>query len=233
MVATEGGMGSVPDEVPGFVDRVWRVAESPQVEQGSLRVFLSEGTLVMASPYAEPALGSWSYEGGDLTITEEGLTYEVEIVALDEERFRIRIHGSDEPIDIRFERAARALEEPQRPVGQHPDETDETLESRDASAGVVFRATGNEPFWLLEITEGKHIRFVFAAEQREVLTPVPEPEVDETAGTRLYHAVTEAHDLRVLIERKRCIDDMSGRPHEATVTVTLDEETYRGCGESD
>lgn len=94
----------------GFVDRVWRVADSPQVEIGSLRVFLSDGTLVMADPHAEPALGTWAMDAGRLTITEEDLTYPVEIRELSEQAFRIRIHGPGEPVDIRFEPAAKEAE---------------------------------------------------------------------------------------------------------------------------
>jgi hypothetical protein len=38
-----------------FANRVWVVAESQQVAPGELRVFLSEGTLVMASPHGTPS----------------------------------------------------------------------------------------------------------------------------------------------------------------------------------
>lgn len=88
-----------------FVNRVWVVAESKHVAPGSLRVFLTEGTLVMASPYGRPALGRWQYEDESLTITEEGLEYDVEILELNEDTFRIRIHSPAEPVEIRFEPA--------------------------------------------------------------------------------------------------------------------------------
>ena len=90
---------------PSFINKVWSVAESPQVEIGSLRIFLSDGTMVMASPNSTPAFGSWAYDGGRLTITEEGRDYPVEILALSESEFRIRINGPGEPVDIRFEPA--------------------------------------------------------------------------------------------------------------------------------
>lgn len=92
-----------------FINRVWAVGESQQVAPGELRVFLSEGTLVMASPHGTPSLGSWRYLDGHLTIAEEGLQYDVEILELSEDAFRIRIHGPGEPVDIRF-----------KPAGQPP-----------------------------------------------------------------------------------------------------------------
>ncbi len=89
-------------EGASFVNRVWVVAESKQVEPGELRVFLSDGTLVMASPHSKPALGQWRSEGGRLTITEEGRNYRTDILALDEDAFRIRINGPGEPVEILF-----------------------------------------------------------------------------------------------------------------------------------
>ncbi len=85
-----------------FVNRVWVVAESKQVAPDELRVFLSEGTLVMASPHGTPALGSWRYVDGHLTITEEGLAYRVDILDLSEDAFRIRIYSPGDPIEILF-----------------------------------------------------------------------------------------------------------------------------------
>lgn len=90
-----------------FVNRVWVVAESPQVAPGELRVFLSEGTLVMASTHGTPAFGTWRQHDGHLTITEEGLEYEVDILELSGNAFRIRMHGPGEPVDIRFQPAGQ------------------------------------------------------------------------------------------------------------------------------
>ena len=90
-----------------FVNRVWAVAESKQVEPGALRVFLSDGTLVMASPNSTPAFGQWRSEDGRLTITEEGRDYPTDILALSEHAFRVRINGPGEPVEILFEPAAQ------------------------------------------------------------------------------------------------------------------------------
>ena len=74
--AAARGTSSTPAPT-SFVNKVWTVAESEQVARGDLRVFLSDGTLVMASSHGTPAFGTWSYKGGQLTITEEGLKYDV------------------------------------------------------------------------------------------------------------------------------------------------------------
>jgi hypothetical protein len=54
-----------------------------------------------------------------LTITEEGLEYDVEILELSEDVFRIRIHSPGEPVDILLKPAARPPV--QENSADHPD----------------------------------------------------------------------------------------------------------------
>ena len=98
------GTDSAPASAPAvsFVNRVWTVAESPQVAAGELRVFLGDSTLVMASPNGTPAFGRWRIEDGRLSITEEGRDYPVDILQLTADVFHIRIRGPGEPVVIRF-----------------------------------------------------------------------------------------------------------------------------------
>jgi hypothetical protein len=51
-------------------------------------------------------------------------------------------------------------------------------------------------------------------------------------GRQIYHAMTEANDPRVTIDATPCTDVMSGKSFEATVTVTLNGQTYHGSGEA-
>lgn len=131
---------ATPTDGPGasFVNIVWEVRESTQVEAGELRVFLSDGTLVMASPHGSPAFGSWSAPGGRLTITEEGRPYEAEILALTDSEFRIRMLSPGEPVEILFV-----------PAG-HPQPAKVTASSPSAGRARAFaeRAGGSsDPFW--------------------------------------------------------------------------------------
>ena len=75
---------------PAFADRVWRVTGSSAVAAGSTYTFLRDGTLLMDSPGGTPASGQWRYADGQLTMTEEGITYPVDIVLLQDNRFTIR-----------------------------------------------------------------------------------------------------------------------------------------------
>ncbi len=95
--------------------------------------------------------------------------------------------------------------------------------------GVDFRALGQEPGWHLEITEGKQIRYVGSYGQDTVFTPVPNSK-QTVAGQTVYEAQTEAHSLRIEISDELCTDSMSGFQFPFKVTITVDGETYRGCG---
>lgn len=93
-----------------------------------------------------------------------------------------------------------------------------------------FRAVGQEPGWQLEIRKGKEIRFRYGCGLRRATTPAPAPEIDAASGTRVYQAVTEANNLRVIIEPAECTDVMSGERFENTVSVTLNGKKHHGCG---
>lgn len=83
-----------------FVNKVWRVSQSSSVAPGQLYIFLSEGTLVMASPNGKPAFGMWKYEGGALTMVEEGIPYKTDILKLSQDEFRIRSNNPGGAVEI-------------------------------------------------------------------------------------------------------------------------------------
>ena len=98
---------------PGFINIVWKVSESPSVAPGTLYVFLSDGTLVVASPHGKPALGTWRDVGGILTMVEEGIPYQVDVLNLSHDQFRIRSHNPGRPADITFVPAEKPSRESQ------------------------------------------------------------------------------------------------------------------------
>lgn len=471
----------VPAEASSsFVNKVWQVAESGQVAVGSLRVFLSDGTLVMTDPHSTSTLGAWRYDGGRLTIIEESREYPTDIRDLSESAFRIRMHGPGEPIELLFEPAGQpamgsltaakpaAVATPPSPESETvalwgtawrleylagaavPDGTQPTLEfasdgrasgngscnrfngvvtitvntirfdgiaaTRKACAEAVmrqedayfaalreagnfevegetlriypasgpeplrfaamkataerpaqsiervpttempaltgiwtvvghhlpgtgsmndeqararygesvrltastatssgaqcaepryttrrveaapylasefglppgslrplaardqihlmevscagarwvalgarllevdadrvlapwdgvffelrrdrdFRALGQEPGWQLEVRKGAEMRFIYDYGRNMVVTPASRAQLDSSSGTRTYHAVAAANDLRVVIVPVPCTDVMSGKPFPVTVSVTLNGRSFRGCGE--
>jgi hypothetical protein len=75
------------------------------VEAGSTYAFLGDGTLLLDSPHGTPSTGSWSYADDRLTMTEEGITYPVDIVLLEDNRFTIRSNNPGGAVVIAMEAA--------------------------------------------------------------------------------------------------------------------------------
>lgn len=90
---------------PSFINKVWRVSESSAVARGTLYVFLSDGTLLITSEHSKPALGTWRYAGGVLTMVEESIPYKVDILNLSANEFRIRSNNPGGAVEIRMVRA--------------------------------------------------------------------------------------------------------------------------------
>jgi ABC-type uncharacterized transport system auxiliary subunit len=96
----ERSSGETADSAVSFVNKVWRVSESSSVAPGTLYVFLSEGTLVITSPNSKPALGKWKYEDKALTMVEEGISYNIDVLKLSKDEFKIRSNNPGEPVNI-------------------------------------------------------------------------------------------------------------------------------------
>ena len=93
--------------------------------------------------------------------------------------------------------------------------------------GVAFRATGQEPGWLLEIKNGEEIVIVTNYGQDKNAYPWIEPQEDKDARRTVFQVDAETS---VLIEGKPCTDTMSGEKFQVTVTVAVGGQTLKGCG---
>jgi heat shock protein HslJ/uncharacterized membrane protein len=102
-------------------------------------------------------------------------------------------------------------------------------------AGNDFMASGNEPFWSLEIDFDKQMHFK-TVNGFEMITPVPEGVKALDAPVVRYRAATEAGELIVQLAHRECINSMSGE--KSAYSVTVDTKTsknkdyirHEGCG---
>ncbi|HMB43640.1 MAG TPA: hypothetical protein VKM00_07135 [Luteimonas sp.] len=83
-----------------FIDRIWRVRESSAVAPGTLYIFLSDGTLLVAADKQAPSFWRWTYEKGALTMIEESVAYPTDILSLNDKEFTIRSHNPGEAVLI-------------------------------------------------------------------------------------------------------------------------------------
>lgn len=102
---------------------------------------------------------------------------------------------------------------------------------QDARArGVDFRAVGQEPGWVVEVTEGDHINAVLDYGATTLLLPTPSADSGPD-NTTVYDASTDTDHLVLKITGKVCIDSMSDETHSSTVELLVNEKPYRGCGD--
>ena len=112
-------------------------------------------------------------------------------------------------------------------------EREETLAANDVwhaskLRGVAFRAVGQEPGWLLEITSGEEILLVTEYGSKRQSLPYVEPVVYQDERRTEY--VLDSHRTVVEIRGEPCIDVMSGESFEVSVTLFLDGKELHGCG---
>jgi uncharacterized membrane protein len=94
--------------------------------------------------------------------------------------------------------------------------------------GVAFRAIGQEPGWLLEITKGEEILLVTEYGLTRTSMPYVEPIVYQEERRTQY--VLEGYKTIVEIRGERCTDVMSGEEFEVAVTIKQTDRELQGCG---
>lgn len=94
--------------------------------------------------------------------------------------------------------------------------------------GAIFRATGFEPGWHLEIFSDS-IRYVLDYGERSFATPTPDPETDREKGETVYQFESDITSGTIRIADEECTAP-SGREFSSTVYLTVDGKEYRGCG---
>ena len=94
--------------------------------------------------------------------------------------------------------------------------------------GVAFRAVGQEPGWLLEITNGIEILLVTDYGEQRTSYPYVEPIVHQEE--RRTEFITGDGGTIVEIRGLPCRDSMSGEEFEVSVTIKQTNKELQGCG---
>ncbi|SFG11996.1 META domain-containing protein [Pontibacter chinhatensis] len=97
--------------------------------------------------------------------------------------------------------------------------------------GIDFVATGNEPFWSLELDEEGQLTFRTLSEGDQSIK-IPMPAAEKVSGEEgtVYKAQTSSGPLEIRLLRQPCEDTMSGKKSPYTVAVRYKGQEYSGCG---
>lgn len=109
---------------------------------------------------------------------------------------------------------------------QQPDLSPAMIQAKEQ--GATFWAAGNEPGWHLAVYPAERLEFV--GDYGNTQVSVPQPEVLADGTETRYQASNEDHALKVEISPSSCQDTMSGSGFNYTVTVSVDDQTFHGCG---
>ena len=94
--------------------------------------------------------------------------------------------------------------------------------------GVAFRAIGQEPGWLLEITNGVEILLVTDYGSTRMNLPYVEPVIYQQE--RRTRFVLDAYNIVIEIRGVPCRDSMSGEEFQVSVTIKQTDRELQGCG---
>lgn len=94
--------------------------------------------------------------------------------------------------------------------------------------GVAFRAIGQEPAWLLEITDGSEIVLSTDYGQNVNRYPYVDPVVYQEQRRTLY--VIDDGSIEMEIRGQPCQDVMSGEEFSVSVTIRTADRELNGCG---
>jgi putative lipoprotein len=111
-----------------------------------------------------------------------------------------------------------------------PDCTSNPGAARSVEArrgGAMFRALGNEPPWVLEISPAL---LTVTTEQGAKRTEFPHREPSVAGARTTYRSFAGTQELVVVIDRTPCNDTMSGEAFDNMVAVTFEGTTLYGCG---
>jgi heat shock protein HslJ len=103
----------------------------------------------------------------------------------------------------------------------------QTAEAPASPAIAPLRATGNEPFWRVDLSESA---VVLTTPDGEVRAGAPVLDTTFEDGAVLYVATGEGGEIAVKVVDRPCTDTMTGMPHPHSVQVWTGGQELAGCG---
>lgn len=94
-------------------------------------------------------------------------------------------------------------------------------------AGIDFIATGNEPFWSLEINYESKMQFK-VMDGNDIFLEIPSATFEQ--NQTIYTLEVEGKKFEAIVIPETCTDNMSGEKKEFRIICNYDNKTYNGCG---
>ena len=99
--------------------------------------------------------------------------------------------------------------------------------SSQKQEGISFFASGNEPFWSLELKGQEEAKFTLAGKSAISFTKLT---VEYGEGVTVVKGQEKNQEMEVTIYDFPCVNDMSGLISGSYVEIKLGKDLYKGCG---
>lgn len=110
----------------------------------------------------------------------------------------------------------------------------QAFRERKIRDGIAFYSNGQEPFWMLDISDERGMGFRTMDDGEAWMTPPVRPVMAQDANVLLYQATAERGELRATVQELACTNSMSGEVLPYTVRVetkdAMGARSYTGCG---
>lgn len=97
--------------------------------------------------------------------------------------------------------------------------------------GVGFRGTGNEPPWVIEISQNK-LNFIQGYNQKQHTFTKLKISTNLNRHSLIYRANKADNVIKATLVSKPCNDTMSDNTFETTISIIFNKQHYNGCGKS-
>lgn len=96
--------------------------------------------------------------------------------------------------------------------------------------GVDFRGVGNEPGWVLEISERTKLLFRYDYDASVIEATASDISPDPEARVTVFTAKTASGALVITLAGRLCSDTMSDESFETSVSIQFGDRNFIGCG---
>lgn len=177
--------------------------------------FAEEHVRMQKDPKPKKSFGNWVIKNNRIELTEEN-DREITLELRGDTLYTVSIHDIiiKDPEKYKLEKKKLAIENP--------------VWIKKKSEGIDFVATGNEPFWSLEIRNGKDLTFKLADWEAPVVAPLES--FNKTVDSTVYNLQTHDKKWSVVIYSQFCSDGMSPLLYQYKVNILYDGTHYKGCG---
>jgi putative lipoprotein len=186
--------------------------------EGVLRAYAWEcedgQKLVMRNLFREKAIAIDFHEGTkrlEQTVSASGARY------------------SDGTIVFWTKGGTATLERPGAAAVKCTERRADSLREDARARGVAYRATGNEPGWVLEIGPGRHLDWVTGFGSERHAFDDATLSAGDRPQSRVYAAGNGAEAIRVTVTEEACTDD-AGVVLSHSAVVEFGGRALRGCG---